>query len=64
MRVDVWWGQVIDAAASPPQMRWAGDSSDQPVALGLDGWTPADGDKVLLFRLSPSSVVAVPVVAL
>lgn len=63
MRTHIGWGEVIDDSASPPEIRWAGESADQPVPLGLDGWTPANGDKVLLFTVG-GRTVAVPFVAL
>lgn len=62
-RLDISWGTVIDAAASPPRMRFAGSTADEPVALGLDGWTPANGDKVMLVTIG-TQTIAVPFVAL
>lgn len=62
-RLDISWGTVIDAAASPPQMRFAGSTTDEPVALGAKGWTPTNGDKVLLVTVG-TQTIALPFVAL
>lgn len=57
------WGEVVDASVSPPQVRWAGSTDDQPVPLGAKGWTPVDGDTVILFDFG-GHIVALPVEAL